>query len=210
MQIVIKSRKMPITSQLRQQIERKVRRLSRLVGENTRVEVTVAEGKTRSASDRYSLQLALSGNAHPIHSEVSAVSATAALDLVIDKVVAQLGRQKDRQTTVRRHRTMPIKVQALSRSGLLTSLEEEGEAEDETAKASVTDSLERDRNEEIWSRVMEIRRSPTKPMTDQEAIAQMEREGSSFYLFFNEESNSVNVMYKRDNGGYGILVPVMA
>lgn len=210
MQIVIKSRQMPITSQLRQQIERKVRRLSRLVGENTRVEVTVAEGKTRSASDRYSLQLALSGNVHPIHSEVSAVSATAALDLVIDKVVAQLGRQKDRQTTVRRHRTIPIKVQALSRSGLLTSLEEEDEAENETADSSATDSLERDRNEEIWSRVMEIRRSPTKPMTDQEAIAQMEQEGSSFYLFFNEESNSVNVMYKRDNGGYGMLVPVMA
>jgi putative sigma-54 modulation protein len=208
MQVVIKSRQMPITSQLRQQIERKVRRLSRLVGENTRVEVTVAEEKTRSASDRYSLQLALSGNVHPIRSEVSAVSATTALDLVIDKVVAQLGRQKDRQMTVRRHHTPPIKVQALSRSGLLTSLEEQ-ETEEGTADFSVADSLERERNEEIWSRVMEIRRSPTKPMTDQEAIAQMEQEGSSFYLFFNEESNSVNVMYKRDDGRYGILLPVM-
>lgn len=209
MQVVIKSRKMPITSQLRQQIERKVHRLSRLVDENTRVEVTVAEGKTRSANDRYSLQLALLGNIHPIRSEVSAVSATAALDLVIDKVVAQLGRQKDRQTTVRRHHTMPIKVQALSRSGLLTSLEEE--AEDETAESAMAaDSVDRERNEEIWSRVMEIRSSPAKPMTDQEAIAQMEQEGSSFYLFFNEESNSINVMYKRDNGGYGILVPATA
>jgi len=204
MQIVIKSRQMPITSQLRQQIERKVRRLSRLVGENTRIEVTVAEGKTRSASDRYSMQLALSGNIHPIRSEVSAVSATAALDLVIDKVVAQLGRHKDRQTTVRRHHTTPIKVQALSRTGLLTSLEEEG-IED----SSAGNSVEEQRNEEIWSRVMEIRRSPTKPMTDQEAIAQMEQDGSSFYLFFNEESDSVNVMYKLDDGGYGILVPVM-
>jgi putative sigma-54 modulation protein len=208
MQIVIKSRQMPITSQLRQQIERKVRRLSRLVDENTRVEVTVSEEKTRSAHDRYSLQLALSGNSHPIRSEVSAVSATAALDLVIDKVVTQLGRQKDRQMTVRRHHTPPIKVQALSRSGLLTSLEEE--TEKETADTSTSDFVEREQNEEIWSRVMEIRRSPTKPMTDQEAIAQMEQEGSSFYLFFNEESNSVNVMYKRENGGYGILVPAMA
>lgn len=207
MQIVIKSRQMPITSQLRQQIERKVRRLSRLVGENTRIEVTVAEGKTRSASDRYSMQLALSGNIHPIRSEVSAVSATAALDLVIDKVVVQLGRQKDRQTTVRRHHTIPIKVQALSRAGLLTSLEEE--AEEGIEDSSTGNSVEEQRNEEIWSRVMEIRRSPTKPMTDQEAIAQMEKDGSSFYPFFNEESDSVNVMYKLDDGGYGILVPVM-
>jgi len=207
MQIVIKSRQMPITLQLRQQIERKVRRLSRLVGENTRIEVTVAEGKTRSASDRYSMQLALSGNILPIRSEVSAVSATAALDLVIDKVVVQLGRQKDRQTTIRRHHTTPIKVQSLSRSGLLTSLEEESE---EVTEGSLTaNAVEEERNEEIWSRVMEIRRSPTKPMTDQEAIAQMEEDGASFYLFFNEESDSVNVMYKLDDGGYGILVPVM-
>src|SRR5258708_30753377 len=100
MQIIIKGRQMPITLQLRQQIERKVGRLSRLIGENTRVEVTVAEGKTRSASDRYSMQLALSGSAHTIHSEVSAVSPTAALDLVLDKVIAQLGRLKDLQTTL--------------------------------------------------------------------------------------------------------------
>jgi putative sigma-54 modulation protein len=207
MQIVIKSRQMPITTQLRQQIERKVHRLSRLVDENTRVEVTVTEEKTRSANDRYSMQLALSGNIHPIHSEVSAVSATAALDLVIDKVVTQLGRQKDRQTTVRRHHTTPIKVRTLSRSGLLTPLEEE---EEQSAEVSpTTNSFEEERNEEIWSRVMEIRRSPTKPMTDQEAIAQMEQDGTSFYPFFNEESDSINVMYKLDNGGYGILVPVM-
>ncbi len=208
MQVIIKSRQMPITTQLRQQIERKVHRLSRLVDEDTRVEVTVTEGKTRSASDRYSMQLALSGNIHPIHSEVSAVSATAALDLVIDKVVTQLGRQKDRQTTVRRHHTIPIKVQTLSRSGLLTSLEEE--EEEQEAEVSLTaNSVEEVRNEEIWSRVMEIRRSPTKPMTDQEAITQMEKDGSSFYPFFNEESDSINVMYKLDDGGYGILVPVM-
>ncbi len=207
MQIIIKGRQLPITSQLRQQIERKVRRLSRLVDENTRVEVTVTEGKTRSASDRYSMQLALSGNVRPIRSEVSAVSTTAALDLVIDKVVTQLGRQKDRQTTTRRHHTTPIKVHALSRSGLLTPLQEE--SEEETEGSPTANSVEEKRNEEIWSRVMEIRRTPTKPMTDQEAIAQMEKEGSSFYLFFNEESNSINVMYKLDGGGYGILVPAI-
>src|SRR6266446_5922702 len=147
MQIIIKSRQMPITSQLRQQFERKVHRLSRLVDENTRVEVTVTEGKTRSASDRYSMQLAVSGNAHPIRSEVSAVSTTAALDLVIDKVVTQLGRQKDRQTTTRRHHTTPIKVHALSRAGLLTPLEEE--AEEETEGSPTANSVEEKRNEEI-------------------------------------------------------------
>jgi len=129
MQIIIKGRQMEITPRIRQHIERKVERLSRFLSEDVRIEVTVTEEQTRSARDRYSVQLALSNSSHPIRSEVSAVSATAALDLVIDKVVVQLGRQKDRQTTVRRHHTTPIKVQALSRAGLLTSLEEEAEGE---------------------------------------------------------------------------------
>ncbi|MCA9915024.1 MAG: ribosome-associated translation inhibitor RaiA [Anaerolineae bacterium] len=44
-------------------------------------------------------------------------------------------------------------------------------------------------------------------MNEDEAIEQMELLGHSFFLFFNPESNSVNVVYKRTNGGYGLLIP---
>src|SRR5690348_18495023 len=125
MQIIIKGRQMQVTPQLRQRIERKMQRLSRLVDDDHRVEVTVAEEKTRSAQDRYLVQVALTGNAHPIRSEVSALNTTTALDLVIDKVVKQLGRQKDRQTKTRRQHTPGVKMLALERSGRLSSVEEE-------------------------------------------------------------------------------------
>ena len=84
MQIIIKGKQMEITPRLRQIIERKVQRLSRLVDGETRVEVTVAEEQTRSARDRYSVQLAISHGSHPIHSEVSGVNASMALDLVLE------------------------------------------------------------------------------------------------------------------------------
>ncbi|GHO84483.1 ribosome hibernation-promoting factor, HPF/YfiA family [Dictyobacter formicarum] len=200
MQVIIKSKQMQVTPQLRQRIERKVQRLARWLNDEARVEVTVAEEQTRSASDRYSVHLALTGNSHAIHSEVSALSASAALDIVLDKVVAQLGRQKDRQTKRRQHAT-PIKILSLSRSGVLSSLDEY----EDTEVPSPT--MEDEHNEEIWSKVLEIRRLPTKPMTDNEVIEQMEKSGNSFYPFFNEETNSVNVMYKLDTGGYGLLVP---
>ena len=70
-------------------------------------------------------------------------------------------------------------------------------------------SLTEERNQEIWS-VMEIRRIPTKPMNDREVIAEMESLDLSFYPFFNEETNSVNVMYRLDGGGYGLLAPALA
>ncbi len=215
MQIIITSRQMEITPRLRQHIERKVQRLSRLVNQDARVEVIVAEERTRSARDRYSVQLALTGASHPIRSEVSALNANMALDLVLDKITAQLGRQKDRQTSTLRHRTPAMKILSLSRSGELSPLEDEQDNLDKRNSDQDIDGLDEqllpsiteEHNEEIWSRVMEIRHIQTKPMNDQEAIAQMESLGISFYPFFNEATNSINVMYRLDTGGYGLLVP---
>jgi len=203
MQVIIKGRQMEVTSQLRQRIERKVQRLSRLSHETARIEVTVTEEQTRSNRDRFCVQLALVGGSQPIHSEVSALNVTTALDLALDKVVAQLGRYKDRQVATRRQ-TDAVRVLALSRSGTL-QVEETGVAqEDEYAEFTL---LEEEQNEEIWSQVKEIRRLHTKPMNDQEVITRMKQEGVAFLPFFNEETGTVNVMYKLDDGGYGLLVP---
>lgn len=44
-------------------------------------------------------------------------------------------------------------------------------------------------------------------MHEEEAIQQMELLGHSFFMFFNPETNAVNVIYKRGSGGYGLLEP---
>ena len=217
MQIIITSRQMEVTPRLRQHIERKVQRLSRLINQDSRVEVIVAEERTRSARDRYSVQLALSGGCSPIRSEVSAVNANMALNLALDKITAQLGRQKDRQKSTLRHRTPAMKILSLSRSGELSPVEDEqaGNGTQDTEQdmdgvdQDFTSAIAEERNEEIWSRVMEIRRVQTKPMDDQEAIVQMEALGIAFYPFFNEATNSINVVYRLDEGGYGLLVPAL-
>jgi putative sigma-54 modulation protein len=217
MQIIITSRQMELTPRLRQHIERKVQRLSRFVNTDARVEVIVAEERTRSARDRYTVQVALTSGSHPIRSEVSAVNANTALDLVLDKVTTQLGRKKGREKAALRLRTSPAKVLSLSRSGELSPMEDGQSALVQQSNDQIstgvhasrqpTPAITDERNEEIWSRVMEIRRVQTKPMDDQEAIAQMESLGLAFYPFFNEATNSVNVMYRLETGGYGLLVP---
>ena len=204
MQIIIKGKQTEVQPRLREHIERKVQKLSRLLGSDARVEVTVSEEKTRSSHDRFTVQLAISNNSHPVHSEVSATNANMALDLVLDKATAQLGRYKDRQTSSRRHHTPPVKVLSLSRTGSLSSIEDEG-IEEEPASTPI--AIEK--NEEIWSKIMEIRQIQTIPMSDQEVITEMETNHLSFYPFYNEESGSVNVMYRLDTGGYGLLVPAL-
>lgn len=213
MQIIIKSRHMQVSPSLREYIERKVQRLSRLVAPTIRLEVTVSEEPTRSADDRFVVHLAVTGNGHPIHSEMSALHASAALDLALDKIEMQLGRLKDRLTKGRRHHRTPIKTLTPPSEALSDQYDEMStetsyqltQREDENKDRRLTQvSLE---DEPAWSRVMEIRSMPATPMTDREVIAHMEEEGSAFYPFFNDETKSVNVMYRLDSGGYGLLVP---
>jgi putative sigma-54 modulation protein len=45
------------------------------------------------------------------------------------------------------------------------------------------------------------------PMSEDEAIEQMELLGHKFFMFFHADKNKVNVVYKRDSGGYGVLDP---
>ena len=40
-----------------------------------------------------------------------------------------------------------------------------------------------------------------------DAITQMELLGHNFFLFMNAENDSLNVLYRRNDGAYGLLVP---
>ena len=48
---------------------------------------------------------------------------------------------------------------------------------------------------------------PQKPMTPQEAILQMNLIGHSFFVFYDDEIAETCVVYKRKDGGYGLIVP---
>lgn len=43
------------------------------------------------------------------------------------------------------------------------------------------------------------------PMTAQEACFQLELLEHSFFVFLNSETNTINVVYKRDDGDYGLI-----
>jgi len=48
-----------------------------------------------------------------------------------------------------------------------------------------------------------------KPIDADEAIEQMELLGHAFFAFIDVETGSVNVVYRRHNGGYGLLQPAV-
>ena len=55
--------------------------------------------------------------------------------------------------------------------------------------------------------LVRVKKFPVKPMHVDDAIAQMELLGHTFFLFMNEETDSMCVLYLRSDGSYGLLQP---
>ena len=62
-----------------------------------------------------------------------------------------------------------------------------------------------DVNEETEFQVVRTKKFPIKPMTVDEAILQMDLLGHSFYAFKDEDGGVFAVVYKRNDGGYGLI-----
>jgi len=56
-------------------------------------------------------------------------------------------------------------------------------------------------------RVVKVKRFAVKPMPVAEAIEQMELLGHDFFLFFNADSEEINLLYRRRDGNYGLIEP---
>ena len=62
-----------------------------------------------------------------------------------------------------------------------------------------------DASEDVDDSIVKRKVIDTKPMSEEEAILQMELIGHDFFLFKNDKTNEICVVYKRKDKGYGIL-----
>ena len=96
----------------------------------------------------------------------------------IDNVVARLEKQ------IRHHRT---------------KLEKALRYEDEP------DEYDYDDEDDDEPHIVRVKRFSMKPMSVEEAALQMELLGHSFFVFTNDETEEMNVIYKRKDGNYGLI-----
>lgn len=67
--------------------------------------------------------------------------------------------------------------------------------------------LEGDKEDDTDSNLSIVRtkRFDLKPMNAEEAVLQMEMLGHDFFIFLDGETDSTNIVYKRDDGDYGLI-----
>ncbi len=63
-------------------------------------------------------------------------------------------------------------------------------------------------DEEQEYRIAREKRFVIEPMSEQEAILQMNMLGHTFFMFRNADTNELNIVYRRHDDSYGLLVPV--
>lgn len=56
-------------------------------------------------------------------------------------------------------------------------------------------------------RIINSKRYPVKPMTDEEAIIRLNSEENQFLVFRDSDTEKISVIYKRKDGNYGLIQP---
>jgi putative sigma-54 modulation protein len=62
-------------------------------------------------------------------------------------------------------------------------------------------------DEDVGPKIVKTKQFTVKPMSAEEAALQLELVGHDFFVFRNDESDEVNVIYRRRDGGYGLIEP---
>ena len=68
--------------------------------------------------------------------------------------------------------------------------------------------IEDDEDEEEGPRIVRVKQFSVKPMSEEEAMLQLELLGHAFYVFRNVDTNEINVLYKRKDGNFGLIEPL--
>lgn len=178
------TRNMEMNDRLEDYISKKGGKLEKFLGniDETRVELTY-EKTARSAIDRNVAQITVRGKGYILRTEERAEDIFAAFDKALDKMQRQIDRFKGKRYRGRGDGRSAAEVVEPVHEATTEEL-----AEEETPK------------------IVRRKKFILIPMTEMEAVEQMRLIGhDNFFVFFNVESNAVNVMYRRRDDSYGLI-----
>jgi putative sigma-54 modulation protein len=185
------ARNLELTDRLRTQVERKLQRLDRITHDMAEADVELIAKASHAANSAQVAEITLRNNGDVLRSTASGATPIAALDMVLDKLERQVVRTKERPGSVRKRHSDEIES-VLHREALGT-IEPDSYNKPADGRPSV----------------VKQKRFDMLPMFEEDAIAQMEELGHAFFVFLDAETEQVAVLYRRTDGNYGIIQPVL-
>jgi putative sigma-54 modulation protein len=180
------ARNMRLTDNVREYVEKKAGKLERHLQGIDEIRVELSHIKSaRSVSDRQVAQITVHGKGFILRTEERADDIHAAFDSALDKMQRQVDRYKGKH----------YRGRGDGRSA---------------AEVVEEDELPIDETGELLPLIGRRKKFIVLPMTEDEAVEQMRLLGhDNFFVFFNADQNAIQVLYRRRNGTYGLIEPVV-
>jgi putative sigma-54 modulation protein len=179
MELQITGTNMQITPRMQSYIESKFNKLTRHMPDIIDIKVEVSEEGTKSPQQRYMVRAAVnSGAGGPLlHAEERAEDVQQAADKAADVLITQLEKQKGK-------------------------LYDRGRG-----NPQVRGKFNHEEPAEPPKKIVKTKKFIIEPMTAEEAINQMERLSHDFFIYIDDKSDEVRLIYRRKDGNYGLIQP---
>jgi putative sigma-54 modulation protein len=182
--IKISGRKLNVTDSMREHVEEKVGSALKVFDIHPMTaDVVLRVDKNPSNPERKTCEITVYVRGSVVRVTASSDDMEAAVDAATSKVTRQLRKYKTKIVDKRQRATRPMAESTVSD---LADLIEAVPEDEQLVREKYIDLM---------------------PMTEEEALVQTDLIGHGFYVFENSSTGMINVIYRRRNGGYGIIKP---
>lgn len=130
--------------------------------------------------DRHRVEVTIPLNGVILRGEVESEDMYSSIDLVVEKLEKQIDKHKTKLYKRYRHISFT---------------------------KSFAQDVAQNKEEPLPFKIVRTKRYALKPMDVEEAVMQMNLLGHNFFVFYNPEAKDVNVVYRRNDGNYGLIEP---
>ncbi|MBJ7898725.1 MAG: ribosome-associated translation inhibitor RaiA [Cyanobacteria bacterium RI_101] len=187
MKLLIQGNNITVTEAIHDYVEEKVEKaVKHFQGITSKVDVHLSVARNARITDKHKAEVTVYANGAVIRAQEGSENLYASIDLVADKISRQLRKYKER-------------LLDKNQSHVKTSASVEDKP--------VEGDLIGDRTPELPSQVVRMKYFTMPPMSIDEALEQLQLVDHDFYMFRNQETNEINVIYMRNHGGFGVIQP---
>lgn len=189
MSITVSGRKMPVTDALREYAEEKVGNAIKVLDTDPiTTEVVLYKEKNPANPLPAICEVTVRVKGHIVRVEENEEDMYAAIDVAAAKVSRQL----------RKYKTRVIDKKVRSAERIADYAREDARPETEPDLDRLMEELSDDE-------IVRVKEIEFVPMTQEEALIEIDLIGHDFFVYTDRDTNGVCVLYRRDEGGYGLL-----
>jgi putative sigma-54 modulation protein len=190
MKLVLQSKNIEITDAIRDYVNQKIEKaVSHFEHITTGIDINLSVAKNPRIAAAQVAEVTIYANGAVIRAEEASEHLYASIDLVADKISRKLRKYKERNFT-KKERTDAGK-----------DLGEELDLE--LLDYNLTDN----RSATLPAEVVRTKYFAMAALTIEEALAQLQLVDHDFYMYRSAETGEVNVVYRRNHGGFGVIQP---